>query len=270
MRMSAFRLEGQVALVTGAGSGIGRAVAVQLAADGASVVAVDAFEEFSGLTTAGPGLVETRQVDVRKSEEVAELISFITERFGRLDTLCNVAGVVQRNSPLCDVSDEEYDRVLDTNVRGPFLMMKHAIPLLARSGGGSVVNVASIGGLVGRLGGSIYAASKGALIQMTKSAAIEYAREGVRINCVCPGPTKTGITEGVLRAPPEVFEAVTRALPLARFAEPDEIASVVAFLASDASSFVCGSVVVCDGGLIAGMPGQTPGDFVAGLERDAS
>jgi len=263
------RFGGRVALVTGAASGIGKAVAQRFAADGASVVAVDYSDEIETVADGIDGTVHGMRVDVRRSEEVAAAVGEAVELFGGLDILCNVAGVIQRGGPLIDVEEEEFERVIDTNLRGVFLGMKHGIPVLIAGGGGVVVNVASIGGLVGRVGVSTYAASKGAVIQLSKSAALEYAREGVRVNTVCPGPTKTNTGASGWRPGDEprapvgtgaVYQKTIDAIPLHRFCEPSEIAGPICFLASDDASFMTGATVVVDGGLTVGMPGQDPRD----------
>jgi NAD(P)-dependent dehydrogenase (short-subunit alcohol dehydrogenase family) len=263
------RFVGRVALVTGAASGIGKAVAERLAADGACVVAVDHSDEIGAVAEGTDGTVHGMRVDVRRSDEVAAAVSEAVERFGGLQILCNIAGVIQRSGPLVDVEEDEFDRVIDTNLRGVFLGMKHGIPALIAGGGGVVVNVASIGGLVGRVGVSTYAASKGAVIQLSKSAALEYARAGVRINTVCPGPTKTNIGTSAWRPGDEprapvgtgaVYQKTIDAIPLHRFCEPSEIAGPICFLASDDASFMTGATVVVDGGLTVGMPGQDPRD----------
>jgi NAD(P)-dependent dehydrogenase (short-subunit alcohol dehydrogenase family) len=263
------RFTGKVALVTGAGSGIGKAVTERLAGEGASVVAVDFSDEIEAVAKGIGGTVHAMRVDVRRSDDVKAAVDTAVDRFGGLDILCNVAGVLQRGGPLIDVEEEEFDRVIDTNLRGVFLGMKHAIPVLIARGGGAVVNVASIGGLVGRVGVSTYAASKGAVIQLSKSAALEYARDGVRVNTVCPGPTKTNIGASSRRpddapvAPvgtSAIHQKTIDAVPLHRFCEPSEIAGPICFLASDDASFMCGATVVVDGGLTVGMPGQDPRD----------
>jgi NAD(P)-dependent dehydrogenase (short-subunit alcohol dehydrogenase family) len=256
------RFDGRGALVTGAASGIGEAVVARLVAEGASVVAFDR-SAFDG--SAGPGVVRV-EGDVRNEADVAGAVSCAVSTFGALHVVCNVAGVIQRPAALTEVTAEEFARVMDTNVGGVFNGMRHGIPAIVASGGGAVVNVASIGGLVGRVGVSTYAASKGAVIQLSRSAALEYAREGVRVNVVCPGPTKTNISRDV-RAVDEagadrtsVIARTIEAVPLRRFSEPAEIAAPIVFLASDEASFMVGAVVVVDGGLIVGMPGQAPRD----------
>jgi NAD(P)-dependent dehydrogenase (short-subunit alcohol dehydrogenase family) len=269
--MPSERFPGKVALVTGAASGIGRAVAERLAADGASVVAVDWSEEIEDIARTLDGTVHGQRCDVRRSDDVKAAVDAAVTRFGSLDILCNIAGVLQRSNPLTRVDEEEFDRVIDTNLRGVFLGMKHGVPAMIAGGGGAVVNVASIGGLVGRVGVSTYAASKGAVIQLSKVAALEYAREGVRVNAICPGPTKTNIGASARPPAPDgdptpapgmsaAQQKALQAVPLHRFCEPSEIASPICFLCSDEASFMTGAVVVVDGGLTAGMPGQDPRD----------
>jgi NAD(P)-dependent dehydrogenase (short-subunit alcohol dehydrogenase family) len=263
------RFASKVALVTGAASGIGKAVAERLAADGASVVAVDYSDDVDAVVQGIDGIVHGMRVDVRRSDDIAAAVGEAVDRFGGLHILCNIAGVLQRHGPLVEVADDEFDRVIDTNLRGVFLGMKHGIPVLIASGGGAVVNVASIGGLVGRVGVSTYAASKGGVIQLSKSASLEYAREGVRVNAVCPGPTKTNIgassrrpgdDSGTAAGTSEMYQKTLEAIPLHRFCEPSEIAGPICFLASDDASFMTGATVVVDGGLTVGMPGQDPRD----------
>jgi NAD(P)-dependent dehydrogenase (short-subunit alcohol dehydrogenase family) len=260
--------DGRVALVTGAASGIGEAVTARLVADGARVVAFDR-SSFTG--SAAPG-VQRVEGDVRSATDVRRAVEIAISSFGGLHVLCNVAGVIQTNAVLSEVTDDEYDRVMDTNVKGVFLGMRHGIPAIIESGGGAVVNVASIGGLVGRVGVSTYAASKGAVIQLSKSAALEYAREGVRVNVVCPGPTKTNLSRDVAAVSSAsdrvgVLARTTEAVPLRRFSEPSEIAGPIVFLAGPDASFMVGAVVVVDGGLTVGMPGQLPRDPVASAGR---
>jgi NAD(P)-dependent dehydrogenase (short-subunit alcohol dehydrogenase family) len=263
------RFVGKVAVVTGAASGIGRAVVERLASEGASIVACDRDAAIESVARELDGVVHPMQTDVRRSADIEAAVAAAVDRFGGLHVLCNIAGVIQRGGPLVDVDEEEFERVIDTNLRGMFLGMKHGLPGLISSGGGAVVNVSSIGGLVGRVGASTYAASKGGVIQMSRSAALEYAREGVRVNTVCPGPTKTNIGASGSRpgdAPwlavgtSAIYQKTIDAIPLHRFCEPAEIAAPIAFLASDDASFMTGATVVVDGGLTVGMPGQDPRD----------
>jgi NAD(P)-dependent dehydrogenase (short-subunit alcohol dehydrogenase family) len=202
--MPSERFLGKVALVTGAASGIGRAVAARLASEGASVVAADSSDEIEALAKTFDGNVHGMRCDVRRSHEVQAVVDTAMTLFGSMDVLCNIAGVFQRNAPLTEVEEDEFDRVLGTNLRGVFLGMKHGVPaMIFGGGGGAVVNVASIGGLVGRVGVSTYAASKGAVIQLSKSASLEYVREGVRINIVSRArPTPRSVRAADYRASP--------------------------------------------------------------------
>jgi NAD(P)-dependent dehydrogenase (short-subunit alcohol dehydrogenase family) len=256
--MTPGRFAGRVAFVTGAASGIGEAVVERLVSEGARVLA---FDRSPFAARPGPA-VQQVEGDVRSADDVAAAVERAHSTFGALHIACNVAGVIQHTHALADVPPDEFARVMDTNVGGVFNGMRFAIPAIIESGGGAVVNVASIGGLVGRVGVSSYAASKGAVIQLSKSAALEYARSGVRVNVVCPGPTKTNISRSVRAVggpgQDDMIARTVEAVPLRRFSEPSEIAAPITFLASDEASFMVGAVVVVDGGLIVGMPGQLP------------
>lgn len=238
------RLDGRVALVTGAASGIGAACAARFAAEGAVVVATD--------LEAGP---EVQSLDVVDEAAVAARVADTVDEQGRIDIVLNAAGVAG-GGPVHLVEQTEFERVLRVNLTGTFLVCKHALVPMMEQRAGSIVNIASIEGVEGTEGGSSYNASKGAVVILTKNLAIDYGRVGVRVNCICPGFIEgTRMFEATfdLEGMAQVRERYRDAHKLGRFGRPEEIAGAATFLASDDSSFVTGHALVVDGGFTAGM-----------------
>ena len=243
------RLEGKVAVITGAASGIGRSAAVLFAAEGARVVIADRSGREEDVAEQIGAAAVAVHVDVSKSTEVAGMISAATDAFGRLDVLFNNAGYGGPRGPLIELDEATFDDVMAVNLKGVYLGMWHAIPVMLETGGGSIVNTASAAGLVGFKGQSVYAAAKGGVIQMTKSAALDYAEQGIRVNAICPGMTWTGLADGGTGQPPP--EGFIPPQPMKRWGFPDELAAAALFLASDESSFVTGAAIPVDGGYVA-------------------
>jgi NAD(P)-dependent dehydrogenase (short-subunit alcohol dehydrogenase family) len=183
-----------------------------------------------------------------KSADVQSMLDLAIQRFGRLDILCNNAGIGGARALTADVAEEDYDLIWAVNARGVFLGMRNAIPLMLRTGGGSIVNTASMASLVAFPEMVGYCAAKGAVLMMTKTTAVEYARKGIRVNAICPGVVRTGLTARVSQ---ELLDAASQATPMGRIAEASEVADLAVFLGSDESSFITGTSVVIDGGYTA-------------------
>ena len=248
------RLAGKRTIVTGAGNGIGRAIALRLASEGARVVLADVNEEDArGVADEiGDGTLVQR-ADVTRDGEVGALVGRAVSEWGGLDVMVNNAGVGVAGTAVT-TTEEEYDRVMDVCVRGTFLGMKHAIPAIKDAGGGSVINMSSVAALVGLVDRAVYSAAKGAIYSMTRASAIDHVGEGVRVNCIAPGTVDTPwvarITSGY--DDPEEARANMRARqPHGRLVTPEEIAAMAAYLASDESASVIGACMVVDGGVTA-------------------
>ena len=255
-------LDGKVALVTGAGSGIGRATSLAMAAEGAKVVVADIVpsggEETARLVREAGGDALFVQTDVTSAAQVDALVERTVQAYGRLDCAFNNAGVqleIQRGitTSAAECTEEVWDRTIGVNLKGVWLCMKYEIPRMLEAGGGSIVNTSSAAGLIGVEGQAVYVASKHGVIGLTKSAALEYARSGVRINAVCPGSTRTPMIDEITGRDPEMESKVASTQPVRRMGAPEEIAAAVVWLCSDAASFVTGHSMAVDGGMVSGV-----------------
>ena len=253
------RLQDKVALITGGGSGIGRACAALFAREGARVVIADQDEAYLGEATRQ---LESESADftvvvgdVSAASDVERMVEVTVQAYGRLDVLVNSAGITSRQLPDTASAEEVWDKVVDVNLKGTYLACWYAVPEMRRSGGGSIVNLASIMGLVGypvgRGGGfNPYPASKGGVLQLTRNLAVDCAADGIRVNCICPGYVESNLTR-VLTEDADMRQGIEARHPMGRFGRPEEIANAALFLASDESSFVTGAPLIVDGGYTA-------------------
>lgn len=250
-------LEGKVVLVTGGGSGIGRASALAFVREGAKAVIsdvdIDGGEETIHKIKEVGGEAIFFKADVSEASEVETLINKTIEKYRRLDCAHNNAGVVERVlAPTADCTVEEWDRVINTNLKGVFLCMKYEIPQMIKQGEGCIVNTASVNGLIGNRNIPAYCASKHGVVGLTKTAALEYAHAGVRINAVCPGAIRTPMGEHFTFGNQEYEAQLIAKHPIGRLGIPEEVAEAVVWLCSKAASFITGDALVVDGGRIAG------------------
>ncbi|HXZ42998.1 MAG TPA: SDR family oxidoreductase [Terriglobales bacterium] len=258
--MSDHSLAGKVALITGGASGIGRATALLFAREGASIVIADLNSQ-AGQAVAeeiahqgGQAIFE--RADVTKTADCERVVQRTVLEFGGIHVLFNNAGIIRRASVL-ELTEEDWDRVMAVNVKSIFLLSRLVIPIMAKAGGGSVINMSSGWGLVGGPRAAAYCAAKGAVVLLTKAMAVDHGPQNIRVNCICPGDTDTGMLRNEaqqLGEPEDRFLAESARRPLGRVGRPDEIAQAALYLASDASSFVTGTALVVDGGGLAGSP----------------
>lgn len=244
------RLKGKVAIVTGAGSGIGRASAVLFAREGAKVVVAD-YDEKGGTETVrlikkANGSAVFVKADVSRDSDAKAIAAAAVKNFGKLNILYNNAGIVRWGNAV-ECTEADWDKVIDTNLKGAWLCSKHAIPEMAKAGGGSIINTASIAGCVAFAKIAAYCASKGGLIELTRSMALDFAPKKIRVNAICPGVIKTSMTKDILNDR-KTMKGMLKATVIGRLGEPEDIAYAALYLASDESSFVTGATIVADGG----------------------
>ncbi|MEW6296451.1 MAG: glucose 1-dehydrogenase [Thermodesulfobacteriota bacterium] len=247
------RLKDKVALITGGGSGIGRATSLLFAREGAKVAVADyaaeGGEETVRLIAAAGGAAVFVRADVSRSADVRQMIATTVHTYGRLDILFNNAGIEGPSAKIVNYPEEEWERVLAIDLTAVYLGMKYAIPEMLKQGGGVIISTASVAGMVGFPGSGAYGAAKAGVIQLTRTAALEYASKNIRVNCICPGVIRTPMAQRVMGDRPE--EATVRLEPIGRLGTPEDIANAALFLASDESSFATGAPFIIDGGYVA-------------------
>jgi NAD(P)-dependent dehydrogenase (short-subunit alcohol dehydrogenase family) len=249
------KLTGKIALVTGGGGGIGRAASLALAREGAKIAVVDinaaAASEVAKAVAADGGEATSIQVDVSKAEQVAAMVEQVVARFGRLDIAFNNAGIDLEHEPLAKASEDMFDQLMRVNVKGIWLCMKFEIEQMLKQGSGAIVNTSSIAGLIGAPRQPVYCATKHAVLGLTKAAAVEYGRKGIRVNAVCPGVIRTEMTERAIARDPKRAARIDQVHPIGRLGEAEDIARSVVFLCSDDAAFVLGQALAVDGGFTA-------------------
>lgn len=248
------RLKDKVAIITGASSGIGRASGVLFAKEGAKVIIVDIAQK-GGLETVkmirkNGGEATFVKTDVSRGSDVKRMVKATMEKYGKIDVLFNNAGI-NLEKTVTDTSEEEWDRVIDVNLKGAFLCSKNVIPEMMQKDGGVIINTASMFGLVGQVHESAYCASKGGMVLLTKAMALDYGPYNIRVNCICPDMIQTPIHEAfiaTLAEPEREVPEMLKTIPLSRFGQPEEIARAALFLASDESSYITGVALPVNGG----------------------
>ena len=248
------RLRGKVAIVTGAGSGIGEATAHTFAKEGAKVTVADVVDSAGNDTVeqigAAGGDAIYVHTDVTSADDVQSMVNTTINSYGGLDVLFNNAGIAMRLA-VADLPEEDWDRCIDINLKGAYLGSKYAIPAMITNGGGSIINTASIYGIVGGPNRAAYVASKGGIVNLTRGMALDYADSNIRVNCICPGYTDTPIIQNIVETPVK-YKALVDQHPMGRLANPLDIAYGALYLASDESAFVTGIALPIDGGYTAG------------------
>ena len=247
------KLDGKVALITGAGSGMGRATGLLFVREGARVSVADYVpaggQKTVGMIREAGGEAIFIEADVSKAADAERMVKKTVDAFGRIDILYNNAGIWGRMAFTAETTEEEWDLIMNINLKGVFLGSKYAIPVMLEQGGGVIINTASTAALVGSPGLPAYSASKAGVVLLTKAMALEYGKRNIRVNCICPGAIHTPMLE----ASPIPIDTAGQTLPLGRIGQPDDIAQAALYLASDDSSFVTGQALVVDGGLTAGI-----------------
>jgi 3alpha(or 20beta)-hydroxysteroid dehydrogenase len=253
----AARFDGKVVVITGAAGGIGRAACLRFASEGARVVAVDlpgaALDDAVSSVKSAGGEAIAAPADVSRAAQVEGYVQAAVAAYGRIDAFFNNAGIEGWVGPSTEYPEDVFDQVLAVNVKGVWLGMKYVVPVMRQDGGGAIVNTASVAGLGGTPNIIAYGASKHAVIGMTKSAAMEFGRDAIRVNAVCPSPIETRMMRSLERGinpdnPEAVHDAMAASIPLGRYGEPEEVAALAAFLCSDDAKFISGGVYTIDGG----------------------
>jgi NAD(P)-dependent dehydrogenase (short-subunit alcohol dehydrogenase family) len=251
----ASEFQGKVVIVTGGSYGIGRAAAIGFAQRGAKVVVADldvkrGEETLRRIQDAGGEAIFVK-TDVSSEADVQAMVEKTVQTYGKLDCAFNNAGIHKHFVSTIDFTTPDWEEMISVNLKSVWLCMKHEIPQMLKQGRGAIVNTSSAAGLVGAPSNPAYPASKHGVVGITKSTALEFARKGIRVNCVCPGPTRTGMNEDLTATNPEMVKAMDQKVPMGRIGEPEEVAAAAIFLCSDEASYITGHALPVDGGIVA-------------------